>query len=255
MPRWPQLEIVVVRMVGTAPIRTIRPSSAALVMTQSSSEPLASSTRMPYSAPSTVTWRSSHLPLRMLTPDPYFEETIQRSMRRSERSAATPAPGWQGADGGPRAQATGVASWAGRGGDEGSGHVVEGAAGWEPDNDLETELWAMRQIGDRDGYLLGLARGGVLLPLSMDGEHGGAHWVVSEISGHRCVVSFTSADAMRRILPMPGHRPARFAELALALPDPSMALAVDPGLPIEAYLSHQAVVDLVELAAMPDDES
>ena len=129
--------------------------------------------------------------------------------------------------------------------------MVDGAAGWEPDNDLETELWAMRQIGDRDGYLLGLARGGVLLPLSMDG---GAHWVVSEISGHRCVVSFTSTDAMRRILPMPGHRPARFAELARAWPDPSMALAVDPGLPIEAFLSHQTVVDLVELAAMPDDE-
>jgi len=52
----------------------------------------------------------------------------------------------------------------------------------------------------------------------------------------------------------PAARSARFIELAATWPDPSVQLAVDPGLPIEVFVSPAVVVELAGVAAQPATE-
>ena len=124
---------------------------------------------------------------------------------------------------------------------------------WEPDGDLERDLSACRQRRDDEAFLRRLARADLLLPLLPD--RAGPAWLTSLISGERCVVAFTSVPAMRRLMGgEPAYRSARFIELAATWPDPSVQLAVDPGLPIEVFLSPAVVVELAGVAALPATE-
>src|SRR5262249_1861855 len=62
-------------------------------------------------------------------------------------------------------------------------------------------------------------------------------------------------EAMRRCVGGdPPYRPARFLELAATWPDPAAWLAVNPGLPIDAYLTYDTVLELAALAAQPTTE-
>jgi hypothetical protein len=125
---------------------------------------------------------------------------------------------------------------------------------WQPIDEHEQQLWQARRRGDQDAYLRELARGALLLPLlpAEAAGHGPVRWVSSEISGQRCVLAFTSRDAMRRILAGdPEYRPARFLELSATWPDPSVWLGIDPGLPIETFLDVDTLAGLAALAAQP----
>jgi hypothetical protein len=128
---------------------------------------------------------------------------------------------------------------------------------WQPIDEHEQKLWRARMRGDQEGYLRQLVRAALLLPLlpTEAAGHGPVSWVSSEVSGQRCVLAFTSREAMRRALGGdPAYRPARFLELAATWPDPSAWLAVNPGLPIEVYLTSDIVAELAALAAQPRTE-
>jgi hypothetical protein len=127
-------------------------------------------------------------------------------------------------------------------------------ADWVPDNALERDLLLARQRDDREAFVRRLARADLFLPLLPEeaANQVPVSWVTSEISGTRHVLAFTSTAVLSRLLDdeLP-HRVARFVELAETWPDPALGLAVDPGLPIEAFLSGQAVIEFAELAAQP----
>src|SRR6266508_139502 len=100
-------------------------------------------------------------------------------------------------------------------------------ADWVPENVLERDLLRFRQNGDGEAYARRLARADLLLPLLPEEAAGGVpvSWVTSAAPMHRLL-----ADEAP-------HRVARFVELAETWPDPVVRLAVDPGLPIEAFLT------------------
>src|SRR2546430_16684266 len=127
-------------------------------------------------------------------------------------------------------------------------------ADWVPDNALERDLLRARQNDDGAAYVRRLARADLVLPLLPEEAAGGVpvSWVTSDISGTPHVIAFTSTAVMNRLLDdeLP-HRVARVVELARTWPDPATDLAVDPGLPIEAFLSQEAVVEFAQLAARP----
>jgi hypothetical protein len=126
-------------------------------------------------------------------------------------------------------------------------------AAWEPDDEIDRDLLAARRGADTGGFLTHLARADLLLPQPADA--GQVSWATAEISGRRWVLSFTSATAMKGSLGAdPPHRVARFPELAATWPDPALGLAANPGLPIEAYLSAEGVVDLAAAASRPATE-
>jgi hypothetical protein len=130
------------------------------------------------------------------------------------------------------------------------------AAGWQPDGAVEERLLAARRDGDEPAFLLALAGTRLLLPAPEAPADG---WVVSVIAGRTCVLAFTSPAAMaaagRSEADQSGADPALRAigplELAARWPGPDLFLAVDPGLPVEAYLDAGSVQDLAELAAQP----
>lgn len=128
---------------------------------------------------------------------------------------------------------------------------------WQPIDDHERELWRARARGDQEAYLRELAGSAILLPVlpAESGGRGPVSWVSTEISGQRCVVAFTSPDAMRRVLHAdPAYRSARFLELSATWPDASAWLAVDPGLPIEVFLTADIVAELAALGAQPANQ-
>lgn len=126
---------------------------------------------------------------------------------------------------------------------------------WVPDNALERDLVRLRQDGDGAGYARRLARADLVLPLLPEEATAGVpvSWVTAEISGTPHVLAFTSPATMHRLLDDPEvpHRVARFVELNETWPDPGLSLAVDPGLPIEAFLTRPALVEFAEVAAEP----
>ncbi|OLE24298.1 MAG: hypothetical protein AUG49_13680 [Catenulispora sp. 13_1_20CM_3_70_7] len=126
---------------------------------------------------------------------------------------------------------------------------------WVPDNALERDLMRLRGNGDGTGYARRLARADLVLPLLPEEATAGVpvSWVTAEISGTPHILAFTSPATMHRLLDDPEvpHRVARFVELHEAWPDPRLPLAVDPGLPIEAFLSRPALAEFAEVAAEP----
>jgi hypothetical protein len=127
---------------------------------------------------------------------------------------------------------------------------------WKPDGALEENLLAARRRGDSEGFLRYLSQADLLLPLPPGvAGTGPMPWATTEISGRRWVLSFTSTAALHDTLGAEQeHRVARFTELASTWPDPSLELAVNPGLPIEAFLSTEAVVDVAAEASRPATE-
>jgi hypothetical protein len=123
------------------------------------------------------------------------------------------------------------------------------ATAWQATGEPEQWLLAAREGDDAPAFLSGLARADLLLLLP-DGAAGS--WAVSRIEDRPCLVAFTSVGAMTAVLGRTApHRRVRVAELATTWPDPSWSLAVDPGLPIEAYLDAGTVQDVAALSAQP----
>jgi type III secretion system (T3SS) SseB-like protein len=127
---------------------------------------------------------------------------------------------------------------------------------WEPDGDLEERLLFARAKADDERFLRRLALADLYLPLLPEevAAGQGLNWVTSVISGQQCVVAFTSEKAMYGLMHAePPYRLARFFDLGRTWPDPKVWLAVDPGLPIEAYLTPKLILNLGSLASEPSN--
>lgn len=121
--------------------------------------------------------------------------------------------------------------------------------GWQAANDVERRLVAARSQGDQGAFVVELAWADLVLVVP---DPGGAGWGVSTIEGQPHVVVFTSLEAMASVLGGSwGHRPTRFMELARTWPDPSLLLAVNPGLPLEVYLTPATIREVAALAEQP----
>jgi hypothetical protein len=119
---------------------------------------------------------------------------------------------------------------------------------WQPVEPVEQQLSAARADGDVPAYLLVLARADLRLVMPAGGT---GSWAVSRIEGRPCLVAFTSLPALVAVTGGAPHRVVRFVKLAADWPDPVVQLAVDPGLPIEAYLDAASVRDVAGLSAQP----
>jgi hypothetical protein len=125
---------------------------------------------------------------------------------------------------------------------------------WEPDGELEERLLFARAKADDERFMRRLALADLLLPLLPEEVAAGQgfNWVTSVISGQQCVVAFTSEKAMYGLMHAePPYRLARFFDLGRTWPDPKVWLAVDPGLPIESYLTPEVIINLGSLASEP----
>jgi hypothetical protein len=124
---------------------------------------------------------------------------------------------------------------------------------WRPADALEDELRRARSTGDRERYLRALAGADLLLPLI--GEPDAPTWATTTVDNRTMVLAFTSRQALAAVLGGPARsRRARFGELTRTWPDLQFWLAVDPGLPIEAYLDPVAVEELAAVADETADE-
>ena len=111
---------------------------------------------------------------------------------------------------------------------------------WDPATDAEAAMRDALAVGDQDLYFRILARTELLLPVSMEALAGRAPfgWGTWTTGNRTHVLAFTSPTAFRLCLNDPGgtYRPVPFHTLAMEWPNPEWWLAVNPGLPIEAYL-------------------
>lgn len=108
-------------------------------------------------------------------------------------------------------------------------------AEFEPANALETRMLAALDAGDQDGYLRLLASAELLLPRATDDVY---TWATVAVDGATYVAAYTSPDAMTISTggQFDRYRAIGLPELVAAWPNPSWALAVDPGLPLAAHL-------------------
>lgn len=95
------------------------------------------------------------------------------------------------------------------------------------------------RAGDQEQYFWVLARTDLLLPVSPDAAgRRSPGWGTWSSDGRTHVLAFTSPQAMRACLAehAGSYRVLSFRDLASQWPNPDWWLAVNPGLPVEAYL-------------------
>src|SRR5439155_19502049 len=113
-------------------------------------------------------------------------------------------------------------------------------AEWEPATEAERAMRDTLRNGDQEGYFKLLANSELLLPVSAEALAGRAPlgWGTWTTGGRTHVLAFTSPQALFASLAQHAgsYRKLNYADLASSWPNQEWWLAVDPGLPIEAYL-------------------
>jgi len=108
---------------------------------------------------------------------------------------------------------------------------------------------------NQDLYFGILSRSDLLLPVSADAVAGRAPvgWGTWTTGNRTHVLAFTSPTALRLCLNEPGgsYRAVPFGALAVEWPNHEWWLAVNPGLPIEAYLPSWFLTQLTQVGAGP----
>jgi hypothetical protein len=111
---------------------------------------------------------------------------------------------------------------------------------WSPATEVEVALREALGASDQEQYFRVLSRTELLLPVSTEALAGRAPmgWGTWTTGNRTHVLAFTSAAALQACLNEPGgtFRKLPFHELAADWPNYEWWLAVNPGLPIEAYL-------------------
>ena len=111
---------------------------------------------------------------------------------------------------------------------------------WDPATEAEVMMREALASSDQEHYFRILARSELLLPVSMDALSGRAPmgWGTWTTSNRTHVLAFTSPQALYACLNEPGasYRSVPFHVLSTDWPNYEWWLAVNPGLPIEAYL-------------------
>jgi hypothetical protein len=119
---------------------------------------------------------------------------------------------------------------------------------WGPATEVEAAMRDALNSSDQELYFRVLARTEVLLPVSAEALAGRAPmgWGTWTTSNRTHVLAFTSPESLFTCLNEPGgsYRMLPFHRLAAEWPNYEWWLAVNPGLPIEAYLPSWFVAQL-----------
>jgi len=120
---------------------------------------------------------------------------------------------------------------------------------WDPATDTEAAMRDALAAADQDSYFRILARTDLLLPVSAEALAGREPmgWGTWTTGNRTHVLAFTSPAAMRLCLnePYGSYRSVPFSTLAHEWPNHEWWLAINPGLPIEAYLPAWFISQLV----------
>jgi hypothetical protein len=118
---------------------------------------------------------------------------------------------------------------------------------WQPATEAEAAMAAAVRDGDQTAYLRALAGTALVLPVTGPAAAGRAPvtWATSVARGTTWVLAFTSVAALPPGLANVVRRGPAF-DVARAVTELGCGLAVDPGLPIQAFLTPEATADLRE---------
>src|SRR5262252_3603881 len=120
---------------------------------------------------------------------------------------------------------------------------------WDPATEAEAAMREALIASDQDRYFRILSRSELLLPVSGESLAGRAPmgWGTWTTSNRTHILAFTSSTALRLCLNEPGgsFRSVPFTALAADWPNYEWWLAINPGLPIEAYLPSWFLTQLV----------
>ena len=116
-------------------------------------------------------------------------------------------------------------------------------ADWEPANDTERAMLRAALAGDRREYFRILAGADLYLPQLAGDEPGEQRLITGELFGQTVLPVFTSVEALARqaSTAADAYTVTNYPELRNKWPDPSWRLAVNPGLPLDAYVPIEAV--------------
>ena len=118
---------------------------------------------------------------------------------------------------------------------------------WEPATEAELAMRDALLASDQEQYFRILGRMELLLPVSVDALAGRAPmgWGTWTTGNRTHILAFTSPDALRLCLNEAGtFRAVPFHSLAAEWPNYEWWLAINPGLPIEAYLPSWFITQL-----------
>jgi hypothetical protein len=131
-------------------------------------------------------------------------------------------------------------------------------AEWKPASVLERDLLNAVQGADTDAYLTAISTAELVVPISPQAARGeeAVTWGTAQVDGRTLLLAFTSPEAMRHATQGEGrwHRPVTFCELAAAWPDPRWGLAVDPLLPVQAFLDAGVVARVAGAAVTATED-
>jgi hypothetical protein len=116
---------------------------------------------------------------------------------------------------------------------------------------LEAGLVEAKRTGDHVAYLELLKDAGLIVPST--GTSPGAEFATTQLNDGTYVLTFTSPDAMHRVLRDQArhHRHVTMTRLAEEWPNPAWRLSIDLGLPSEAYFDANVITELAAPAAAP----
>jgi hypothetical protein len=116
-------------------------------------------------------------------------------------------------------------------------------ADWVPANDTERAMLRAALAGDRREYFRILAGADLYLPQLVGDEPGGQRLITGELFGQTVLPVFTSVEALALQAgeAADAYTVTSYPELRHKWPDPSWRLAVNPGLPLDAYVPIEAV--------------
>jgi hypothetical protein len=121
---------------------------------------------------------------------------------------------------------------------------------WEPATEAEAAMRDALAATDQDSYFRILARSELLLPVSAEvlGGRAPVGWGTWTTGNRTHILAFTSPNALHLCLnePTGSFRAVPFATLAAEWPNHEWWLAINPGLPIEAYLPSWFVAQLTQ---------
>lgn len=116
-------------------------------------------------------------------------------------------------------------------------------AGWQPSNDVERAMLAAAATDDRLEYFRIVAIADLYLPQLASDPVGEQRFVTVQAFGHTLLPVFTSVPALVAQMGslVDGYTVTSYAELRRKWPDPAWRLAVNPGTPLDAYVSVEAI--------------
>lgn len=116
-------------------------------------------------------------------------------------------------------------------------------AEWQPANQVEEALMAAGLANDRQMFFQVVASADLYLP-QMSGLSGPQRFLTIHSLGQVFLPVFTSTRGLAQLYgqAVDGYTVTNFAELSRKWPDPDWRLAINPGTPLDAYLSIESLM-------------